>query len=178
MNVVASASSRSCESLRERETIFFPAPCWPRMCLWFLHVRAPERTVRSPHEGHEMDILWSFSHVFPPLTDGSGSGCHGVLPKSALFKAQKCPQHTRPCPPYFIFFFYLIGILHPRIILGDEQFAGYISFYPSILHYWMYFMASRLNFHSCSSPWSLSPQLWSLGCKMQAKQTFIRTVTE
>lgn len=82
-----------------------------------------------------MDILWSFSHVFPPLTDGSGSGCHGVLPKSALFKAQKCPQHTRPCPPYFIYFFYLIGILHPRIILGDEQFAGYISFYPSILHY-------------------------------------------
>ena len=87
-----------------RETIFFPTPYWPRMCPWFLHVCAPECTVRSPHEGHEMDILWSFSHVFPTLTDGSGSGCHGVLPKSALFKAQKCPQHTRPRPPYFIFF--------------------------------------------------------------------------
>lgn len=162
---------------RERP-FFFPLPVDQEcVCDSFMsvHLNAPLGVLMK-------DMAWTFSGPFLTCSHrwlmDLGRAATVFCPNQLFLKLRNVHSTQDHVPHIYLFFFYLIGILHPRIILGDEQFAGYISFYPSILHYWMYFMASRLNFHSCSLPWSLSPQLWSLGCKMQAKQTFIHTVTE
>lgn len=53
-----------------------------------------------------------------------------VFCPNQLFLKLRNVHSTQDHVPHILFFLHLIGILHPRMILGDEQFAGYIWFYP------------------------------------------------